>query len=60
MYSPSQQPDCPWPTWPTPSATLRAVVRRSLGSAVMEMGARSKLEAIVIALRHGAIELPDA
>jgi DNA-binding CsgD family transcriptional regulator len=33
-------------------------IRRALASAVHKLGARSKLEALIIALRHGLIEPP--
>ena len=33
-------------------------VRRSLASAIVRVGARSKIEAVMIAVRHGLIELP--
>ena len=35
-----------------------AAVRSSLASAVVKLGARSKIEALVIALRRGLIEIP--
>ncbi len=35
-------------------------VRRHLQAAMTALGARSKLEAVVIALRSGLIKLPDA
>jgi DNA-binding CsgD family transcriptional regulator len=35
------------------------MIRRALVSATNKLGARSKLEALIIALRHGLIELPD-
>jgi len=34
-------------------------VRQSFVSAITKLGARSKLEAVVIAYRHGLIELPS-
>jgi DNA-binding NarL/FixJ family response regulator len=33
-------------------------VRHALASVITRLGARSKLEAVVIALRHGLIDLP--
>jgi DNA-binding NarL/FixJ family response regulator len=33
-------------------------VRHALASVIAHLGARSKLEAVMIALRHGLIELP--
>jgi len=33
-------------------------VRRHVAGAVVALGARSKLEAVVLAVRHGLIELP--
>jgi DNA-binding CsgD family transcriptional regulator len=35
-------------------------VRASIASAITKLGARSKLEAVVVALRDGLIELPGS
>jgi DNA-binding NarL/FixJ family response regulator len=35
-------------------------VRRLIASCVEKLGARSKLEAVIIAMRNGLIDLPDA
>jgi DNA-binding NarL/FixJ family response regulator len=35
------------------------VIRRSLASAIDKLGAHSKLEAIIIVLRHGLVDRPD-
>ena len=34
-------------------------VRAALGTAIVKLGARSKLEAVLIAIRAGLIELPE-
>jgi len=34
-------------------------VRRALASAVAKLGARSRLEAVIIAVRRGLIDLPE-
>jgi len=35
-------------------------VRYNLTSAIQKLGAHSKLEAVIVALRHGLIDLPSA